>query len=108
MVDKYCLYCRLLCLKCRFPPLSDDSTAHVIQSTAVQCLPKYMHVLSHVLYPTQLAWPVQLVDESPGKVQESTAEELLACLKKLQALKNSTAPSPPAGKAPGSSDQQGQ
>lgn len=83
-------------------------TAQHILYSELQYLPKYIHVLSHVLYLTQLAWPVQLVDESPGKVQESTAEELLACLKKLQALKNSSAPSPPAGKAPGSSDQQGQ
>ena len=51
---------------------------------------------------------LQLVEASPGKVQESTAEELLRCLKKLQALKNTSAPPPPAGKAPGSSDQHGQ
>ena len=51
---------------------------------------------------------MQLVEESPGKVQESTAEELLRCLKKLQALKNTSAPPPPAGKAPGSSDQHDQ
>ena len=31
---------------------------------------------------------LQLVEENPGKVEESSAEELLGCIEKLQALKS--------------------
>ena len=31
---------------------------------------------------------VQLVEQSPGEVQESSAEELLGCIERLQALKS--------------------
>ena len=39
---------------------------------------------------------VQLVEESPGNVQDSSAEELLACIEKLTALKSQH--KDPAGK----------
>lgn len=36
---------------------------------------------------THMLWWLQLVEENLGQVQESSAEELLGCIQRLQALK---------------------